>query len=74
MSGYGTSGTGVGTGVGLVDGHVGRQDGEGPEWVLLSAHHTSEGLLEYCACVCGCVVVLLAGEIVKRIPGHGSSA
>ncbi|AXU17458.1 hypothetical protein CRV15_34030 (plasmid) [Streptomyces clavuligerus] len=40
------------------------------QWVLLSRHQTSEGVLEYCLSGCGCVAVLLGGDLVKAVP-HG---
>ncbi|CAM5451452.1 hypothetical protein GCM10010329_34180 [Streptomyces spiroverticillatus] len=38
-------------------------------WVLRSSHRTSEGEVEYCYGRCGCLVILLAGELVKVTPG-----
>jgi aerobic-type carbon monoxide dehydrogenase small subunit (CoxS/CutS family) len=37
-------------------------------WTLKSHHRISEGELEYCASGCGCLVVLVNGEIVKSLP------
>ncbi|MFF3259053.1 hypothetical protein ACFYWO_07725 [Streptomyces sp. NPDC002932] len=36
-------------------------------WTLRSRHRTSEGEVEYCVGGCGCLVVLLDGEMVKRL-------
>ena len=38
------------------------------EWVLLSQHETSEGDIEYCQSACGCVVLLLGGDLLKTVP------
>ncbi|MFE3824521.1 hypothetical protein [Streptomyces sp. NPDC059092] len=37
-------------------------------WSLLSRHTTSQGLVEYCACRCGGVVVLVDGGFAKVLP------
>lgn len=39
--------------------------GSRPTWQLLSRHPTSDGDLEYCACSCDAVVLLLQGQLVK---------
>lgn len=41
------------------------------EWRLTSRHRTSEGEVEYCVGGCGCLVVLVDGEMVKSVsPGR----
>ncbi|MFE2941961.1 hypothetical protein ACFXKG_23360 [Streptomyces sp. NPDC059255] len=37
-------------------------------WSLLSRHTTSQGVVEYCACRCGGVVVLVDGRLAKILP------
>ncbi|MFJ2171637.1 hypothetical protein ACIOHE_01815 [Streptomyces sp. NPDC087851] len=39
-------------------------------WSLLSRHASSQGVVEYCACRCGGVVVLVDGGFVKILPGR----
>ncbi|MEV7084686.1 hypothetical protein AB0O07_02075 [Streptomyces sp. NPDC093085] len=34
-------------------------------WSLLSRHRTSQGVVEYCACPCGGVVILVDGGLAK---------
>ncbi|MFF3538792.1 hypothetical protein ACFYXP_33275 [Streptomyces sp. NPDC002466] len=36
-------------------------------WTLRSRHRTSEGEVEYCMGGCGCLVVLINGEMVKAL-------
>lgn len=43
---------------------------DGAAWILLSRHRTTQGEIEYCLSMCGCVVVLLNGELLKATPGH----
>lgn len=38
------------------------------QWVLLSRHRTSQGDIEYCLSTCGCVTVLLGGNLLKSVP------
>ncbi|MCF3106547.1 hypothetical protein IPZ58_34015 [Streptomyces roseoverticillatus] len=42
----------------------------GAAWILLSRHATRRGVVEYCLSVCGCLVVLLDGELVKAVAGR----
>ncbi|MGN5636421.1 hypothetical protein [Streptomyces sp. AC154] len=42
---------------------------ETPWWTLRSRHRTSEGEVEYCVGGCGCLVVLVDGEMVKCLRG-----
>ncbi|MFD9814341.1 hypothetical protein [Streptomyces sp. NPDC059080] len=37
-------------------------------WTLRSHHRTSEGEVEYCVGNCGCLVILVNGEMVKNLP------
>ncbi|MGP3975782.1 hypothetical protein ACTWQF_17585 [Streptomyces sp. 8N114] len=37
-------------------------------WTLRSHHRTSQGEVEYCAGGCGCLVLLVNGEILKALP------
>ncbi|MFJ2210999.1 hypothetical protein ACIQVO_06975 [Streptomyces sp. NPDC101062] len=39
-------------------------------WSLLSRHTSSQGVVEYCACRCGGVVVLVDGGFAKILPGR----
>ncbi|MFG3252302.1 hypothetical protein [Streptomyces sp. NPDC048172] len=39
------------------------------EWTTRSRHRTSLGEVEYCAGPCGCLVVLVDGQLVKRAAG-----
>ncbi|TWV43434.1 hypothetical protein FRZ03_18925 [Streptomyces misionensis] len=41
---------------------------DGAQWILLSRHRTSEGDIEYCVSACGCVAVLLDGELLRTVP------
>ncbi|MFC9424189.1 hypothetical protein [Streptomyces sp. NPDC056987] len=43
-------------------------------WSLLSRHATSQGVVEYCACRCGGVVVLVDGRLAKVLPRAPRSA
>ncbi|MEV7256795.1 hypothetical protein [Streptomyces sp. NPDC093937] len=43
-------------------------EGEARWWTLRSRHRTSEGEVEYCTGGCGCLVVLVNGEMVKALP------
>lgn len=43
-------------------------DGEAQWWTLRSRHRTSEGEVEYCTGGCGCLVVLVNGELLKALP------
>ncbi|MFG3078429.1 hypothetical protein [Streptomyces sp. NPDC048225] len=47
----------------------GPVEGEAQWWTQQSRHHTSEGEVEYCTGGCGCLVVLLDGELLKAVPG-----
>ncbi|MEU9116370.1 hypothetical protein AB0D04_32565 [Streptomyces sp. NPDC048483] len=38
------------------------------QWALLSQHQTSQGNIEYCLSTCGCVAILLGGDLLKTIP------
>lgn len=37
-------------------------------WTLRSHHRTSEGEVEYCVGGCGCLVILVNGEMIKSLP------
>ncbi|MFF2012939.1 hypothetical protein ACFVWY_28225 [Streptomyces sp. NPDC058195] len=37
-------------------------------WTLRSRHRTSEGEVEYCTGGCGCLVVLVNGDMLKALP------
>lgn len=37
------------------------------QWILLSQHRTSEGEVEYCLSTCGCVAILLNGDLLKSL-------
>ncbi|MFE3598264.1 hypothetical protein [Streptomyces sp. NPDC059142] len=43
---------------------------DGARWSLLSRHPSSQGVVEYCACRCGGVVVLVDGGFAKILPGR----
>ncbi|WP_369212743.1 hypothetical protein [Streptomyces flavofungini] len=43
-------------------------------WTLRSSHRTSEGEVEYCVGGCGCLVVLVNGELVKAHSGAADSS
>ncbi|MEU5896492.1 MULTISPECIES: hypothetical protein [unclassified Streptomyces] len=43
-------------------------EGEAQWWTLRSRHRTSEGDVEYCTGGCGCLVVLVNGELLKALP------
>ncbi|MFI6698372.1 hypothetical protein ACIBJC_05235 [Streptomyces sp. NPDC050509] len=68
----GAPGGGAGDGPGedrcAVCGRAGAADDA--RWSLLSRHASSQGVVEYCACRCGGVVVLVDGGFAKILPGR----